>query len=250
MASGGWSPLSLFAAGEQGVWYDPSDISTLFQDAAGTIPVTAVGQPVGKMLDKSGRGNHATQATAAYRPVYQGGYLSFNGTNSSMAAGNINFTATDKMTLFAGVTKTSNVSQIIAELSNNFNVNNGTFYLVTGSDAHGSGFSSASRGDAAASASQQAYKTFAPLGNTVLASTHDIIGDLSTLRVNGIAAINGTGDKGLGNFGTYPLYIGGRNGSGSFFAGNIYGLIVRGALSTAAEIIQAETYTNSKTGAY
>lgn len=44
---------SLFSAGEQGVWYDPSDLSTLFQDSAGTIPVTAVGQPVGLILDKS-----------------------------------------------------------------------------------------------------------------------------------------------------------------------------------------------------
>ena len=43
----------LFAQGEQGVWYDPSDMSTLFQDAAGTTPVTAVEQPVGLMLDKS-----------------------------------------------------------------------------------------------------------------------------------------------------------------------------------------------------
>jgi hypothetical protein len=44
---------SLFAAGEQGAWYyDLSDFSTLFQDSAGTTPVTAVGQPVGLMLDK------------------------------------------------------------------------------------------------------------------------------------------------------------------------------------------------------
>lgn len=60
---------ALFAAGEQGSWFDPSDMSTLFQDAAGTIPVTALEQPVGRMLDKSGRGNHATQATAGARPV-------------------------------------------------------------------------------------------------------------------------------------------------------------------------------------
>jgi len=60
---------SLFGMSEQGVWYDPSDFSTLFQDSAGTTPVTAVEQPVGKILDKSGRGNHATQATSASRPV-------------------------------------------------------------------------------------------------------------------------------------------------------------------------------------
>jgi hypothetical protein len=44
---------SLFANGEQGAWYDPSDLTTLFQDSNGTTPVTADGQPVGLMLDKS-----------------------------------------------------------------------------------------------------------------------------------------------------------------------------------------------------
>jgi hypothetical protein len=59
LASGGgspFSPLSLFASGAPGVWYDPSDYGatgTLFQDSAGTTPVTAVEQPVGLMLDKS-----------------------------------------------------------------------------------------------------------------------------------------------------------------------------------------------------
>lgn len=43
----------LFANGEQGVWYDPSDFSTMFQDSAGATPVTAVKQPVGLILDKS-----------------------------------------------------------------------------------------------------------------------------------------------------------------------------------------------------
>lgn len=64
-----FSPSMLFSAGQQGAWYDPSDFSTLFQDSAGTTPVTAVEQPLGKSNDKSGRGNHATQATAASRPV-------------------------------------------------------------------------------------------------------------------------------------------------------------------------------------
>jgi hypothetical protein len=61
---------ALFAQGEQGAWYDPSDITTMFQDSAGTTPVTAVGQPVGLILDKSGRGNHAFQTTTTKRPLY------------------------------------------------------------------------------------------------------------------------------------------------------------------------------------
>ncbi len=43
----------LFANGEQGFFYDPNDLSTMFQDAVGTVPVTAAGQPVGLLLDKS-----------------------------------------------------------------------------------------------------------------------------------------------------------------------------------------------------
>lgn len=48
-----YSPNKLFASSEPGVWYDPSDLTTLFQDNLGTTPVTAPNQPVGLMLDKS-----------------------------------------------------------------------------------------------------------------------------------------------------------------------------------------------------
>ncbi len=48
-----FDPMTLFAGGKQGVWYDPSDKSTLFQDVAGTVLVTKDGDPVGLMLDKS-----------------------------------------------------------------------------------------------------------------------------------------------------------------------------------------------------
>lgn len=47
-------PSELFRGGLiGGAWFDPSDLSTLYQDGAGTTPVTAVEQPVGLMLDKS-----------------------------------------------------------------------------------------------------------------------------------------------------------------------------------------------------
>ena len=43
----------LFSNGEQVFFHDPNDLSTMFQDAAGTVPVTGAGQPVGLLLDKS-----------------------------------------------------------------------------------------------------------------------------------------------------------------------------------------------------
>jgi len=62
-----FDPLSL----SPHIWLDPSDLSTLFQDAAMTTPVTADGDPVGAILDKSGNDLHPTQSTASSRPIYK-----------------------------------------------------------------------------------------------------------------------------------------------------------------------------------
>jgi hypothetical protein len=48
-----FDPIRLFSASEPGVWYDPNDITTLFKEPAGINPVTAPGDNVGLMLDKS-----------------------------------------------------------------------------------------------------------------------------------------------------------------------------------------------------
>ena len=77
----------LFANGEQGFFYDPNDLSTMYQDAVGTVPVTSVGQPVGLIRDKSGRNNHAYQTVSASRPILRQNaitsayYLEFDGTD-------------------------------------------------------------------------------------------------------------------------------------------------------------------------
>jgi len=54
-AVGAFNPRKLLGTGKlDGAWHDPSDLSTMFQDSAGTTPVTGVEQPVGLHLDKSG----------------------------------------------------------------------------------------------------------------------------------------------------------------------------------------------------
>lgn len=333
----------LFSAGEQGVWYDPSDMSTMFQDAAGVTPVTAVEQPVGRILDKSGRGNHATQTTATSCPVlsarvnlltatetlatqtvttrattqtlrfegagtvtlsgtatgtYSAGshsitttagnltltvsgtvtkadlratnmgiglpayqrvntatdydtagfphYLRFDGIDDWLVTPSINFTSTDKMTVFAGVRKLSNATGCIYELSSNWNNNAGSFYFfVTGS------IEAAARGTVNTNPTLIAsVSNFAAPIAGVFTKIHDIAGDLTSVSRNGAAPNIANGDKGTGNFGNYPLFIGRRGGTTLPANINLYSLIVRGAQSTAQQISDTETWVNQRTGAY
>lgn len=61
---GSWGPEALFDSTKTGVIYDPSDLSTLFKDDAGLQQVTADGDIVRLMKDKSGSNNHARIGTA------------------------------------------------------------------------------------------------------------------------------------------------------------------------------------------
>ena len=430
---GAWSPLQYFAASEQGIWLDPSDMSTLFQDSAGTTPVTAVEQPVGKILDKSGRGNHATQATAGSRPklsarknwllasedfsaatwtknavtvvansatasdgnvtadklvppatnaVHQvyasasgvtvaagqrwtgsvdlkadgcgfcyvevhGGtgkgfcvnlttgaitnasagliagtvenlgngwwranvtedtaaayvylqlypratagdiaawlgdgingvlmsraqleagptattyqrvttatdydtvgflhYLKFDGVDDSLSTGSIDFTATDKMTVVAGLTKLSEAAAGIAcAVGVNINTTPGVD-LAAGPNTNKS-VAYGSRGTTLAypvytNASISVPKTM------VLTGQSDISADICTLRVDGSQVVSSASDQGSGSYGSAAIYIGRRGGTSLPFNGNLYQLVVRGAAT--ADLTPGETFAAGKTG--
>lgn len=69
--AGGFSPAALLAGSTAFAWYDPSDLTTMFQDSAGTTPVTAPAQTVARINDKSGNGFHAVQSgVSTLRPTY------------------------------------------------------------------------------------------------------------------------------------------------------------------------------------
>jgi hypothetical protein len=67
-ARSGYSPADVFGA-SLALWADTADLSRLYQDSAGTTPVTAAGQPVGRIVDRSGNGRHLIQATSGNRPT-------------------------------------------------------------------------------------------------------------------------------------------------------------------------------------
>jgi hypothetical protein len=338
-----FTPASLFAAGEQGAWYDPSDFSTMFQDNLGATPVTAVEQTVGRILDKSGRGNHATQATLANRPtlsarvnqllatatlstqsvttlaatytlafsgagtvttsgtnigVYTAGsnslvctagtltltvvgsvtladlrvtndgvglpayqavvtstdydtsgfplYLRFDGSNDGLVTASINFSATDKMSVFAGMRKLSDVAQAaFIELS--VTSASGTFTVFAPNVAAPNGdIVFRSRG----TASSNAIAANVAPSTVVMSGLSSISTDISSIRLNGVLIQQNTTDQGISNFTNNPLYIGRRGGASLPYNGRLYSLIVRGAQSTATEIANTETWVNGKTLAY
>ena len=250
-----FSPSLLFSAMEQGAWYDPSDLSTLYQDAAGTTPVTAVEQPVGLMLDKSGRGNHAFQTTATSRPVLKQDangkyYLFCDGIDDGMVTGTIT-PGTDKAQVFAGVRKLSDAAgAILVELSANINTNTGSF-TVTAPESFDKTYASAARGSGIASVNQQAIigLSGAAPDTAVLSCTNDIAADLSTIRRNGVAGTSGTGEKGTGNYLAYPLYLFRRGGTTLPFNGHFYGGIIRFGDNLPIETIeQTEAWMAAKTG--
>ena len=259
-ASGGQSaftPADLFLNGELGAWYDPSDLTTMFQDRAGTTPVTADGQPVGKILDKSGRGNHASQATAAARPLYKtdGTYhwLQFDGVDDSLSTEVIDFTATDKMSVFGGFRKDGTSTWLeLVEFGNSDN-NVGAFGVNAPAGAI-NGVTLYSHG-ATAISNSAVSSGLAPPIKLVLSSLQNLAGatvdQCVSTRFN--ASIVGVGNgfpSGGGTFGVFPLFVGSRGGVTARFLGNIYSIIIRGALSTTEEITETETWVNGKTGAY
>jgi hypothetical protein len=73
LLGGAFSIRSVFANNAPGLWYG-TGLTEGYQDSVGTTALTAPGQgtadcPVGYVTDKSGRGLHGLQATAAARPV-------------------------------------------------------------------------------------------------------------------------------------------------------------------------------------
>lgn len=68
-----FDPADLFGPGDNGWLWQGGDPSRgfLFQDAGGTTPCTAAGDPIGLIQDESGNGEDFSQATAAAQPTLQ-----------------------------------------------------------------------------------------------------------------------------------------------------------------------------------
>ena len=373
------NPRELFANGEQGLWLDPSQMSTLYQDSNGVTPCTAAGDPVGLILDQSRGGlsqigadlvtngtfaadsdwtkganwtigsgvatktggaannltqtigstaaawyrisldvtrsagtltvslgtsgttyaitatgsytffilagsgtqtltlagdssfagtvdnvvvrnvpgNHAYQTTSASRPTLQttGGlwYLSFDGSDDSLVTNAVDFTATDEVTVIAGVRKLSDAaSGMVAELSATASSNNGSFNFLSPRANGEASFAFTLNGGGALNL--RSYTGLAAPRTDVISARLDTTAADSAaaiaVRLNG-ASTTGTEvvtAASTGNFGNHVLNIGRRNQATIPFNGHIYQLIIRGRTTPTGKLLEAERFVGRKTG--
>ncbi|MES2497133.1 MAG: LamG-like jellyroll fold domain-containing protein [Pseudomonadota bacterium] len=244
-----FNPASaLFTNGEKGLVWDFSDPTKLFSDA-GVTPATIDGS-IGRIVDSSPNGFHGNQATSSSKPAWKtsGGkyYALFDGSDDSFQTGAIDFTGTDKLTIFVGIRKLSDATAGMAlELSANMGANNGSFWLMAPQTA-GDFFEFRSRGTATSIATVDGHA--APV-TRVVTCQGDIASDVTRIIVNGVS-VTQTTDQGSGNYGNFALNVGRRNNVSFPFNGQIFALIIIGRTCTAAEILQTEAWINSRTGAF
>lgn len=217
-----WRPSALFQSGAKGAWYDISDRTTLYQDAAGTTPVTSDGDPVGLVLDKSGNGNHLSQSVSAARPTYRAGgglhWLEADGVDDTLRAQYAADLAQPSTIVHAGsssgdVYLGSHTSSTSRNLFRSDSIYAGAFLNFT--------------------------KTTDDACRTAIFN-----GAGSAVRKNGVQVASGNAgtqaSAGITLFSDYNL--------APWYPGKLYSLLVVGGLLTSQELLLSETYLAKRAG--
>ena len=131
-----WDFSPLFISGLV-AWWDFSDVASLWKDTARTDPVTADGDAIAGVADKSGNGYHLSQATVGARPTYKvanglpvarfdgGDYL-------EKTSGFFNFATNDTITAFAVVDADSSADSTIFQVTSGVAYNTGPEFRTQG----------------------------------------------------------------------------------------------------------------------
>ena len=237
----------------------PLEYGSMFQDRAGTIPVTASGQLIGRVLDAGGGNYHATAISEAARMVFRdvGGFrwVEYNGINGAYSTPALPAPLVDKAQVFAGVRKLSDASLgVIGSLAASVSV---TGALTLDSRRYAAGDYAMTIRNASANSVQNFVTYNAPTTN-VLSALYDQSGanidEELSLRVDGVLSAKGgvsLYNAGSANFASAPIYLGAQGGTSAFFNGRSYatlGPITRfsAANATAEQIEAAEAYYTAR----
>lgn len=254
-------PRWWFQSGEQGVIFDPSNLATLFQDDAGTTPVTADDQLVGRIRDLSPNGNHLTQATTGAKPKYKtsGGrhWLLPDGLDDWMGSSAFAW-GSDQLTLIEGFQFSNNTVHILCSFGNTAaegnawdfscppNSSRGPTIFRRGNEASSGNYGDSAGWAAQGSVPKDIVSTFeVDLSGTSQGPEHPVV------RTNGVTpglASGGTANH-TGTFGTKSFNLF-RRPSGTMLYTNkpFYGLIAINRLLTLPEILQGEAWMARRAG--
>jgi hypothetical protein len=240
-----FTPASLFSGGGLGAYYDPNDLTTMYQTGTRAAPgaAAAVGSPVGLLLDKSGNNNDATQTTAGMRPTLrQSGslyYLEFSAASTqhlilptALLTGWTSGTGIFAAKLNVDPSASGNASGApLGDCGSDVSTDN---YPWTSGLVY-SGFLSSARKDALA----------ADPGN--MAAWH--VGDFRSAANNWKASFNGTDYMTTATntvgVGTAPMIA--RSGP-AYLDGFIGRIIVKNSVLTGTDLSQARTWVGAGSG--
>lgn len=247
-------PASLFMGAARGLVLDPTILTSLYQDSAGTVPVTAPGQPVGRVLDQSGRANHATQGTPLARPTYRldiygRAYLDFDGLDDALYSPNFQW-GTNEVTVIAAVQKDSDANIACVAALGGYGAEGGWRISAPASSGTQSwgGFSAAGTNRfIAATGAQYAAPKMAVVSLQAKTSAPFV-----RLRVNGAQVAESTATQGATTI--YAANVSSAILIGTWYSserldGRIYGLIAINRLLTPAELSNAERWATARFGA-
>ncbi|WP_166507150.1 LamG domain-containing protein [Frigidibacter mobilis] len=217
-----------------------------------TVQVTAAGQSVAVMRDKSGNGRHMVQASALSRPTYQTDgvlhWLQFDGVDDSFGASAFNW-GSDEATLVFGARKTLDTATGVLFESSAASTSSAGALAIFAPPAgalNAGNYDFRTKGTTSSDLRAGGYPT---PNSAVLTGLAKISTDLAKLRVNGVEAASSGSDQGTGAFGAHPIYIGRRNNSIFPFQGRLYGATLFNRVLTAPEILSTEAWISAKTGA-
>jgi hypothetical protein len=176
-------------------------------------------------------------------------YWSTDGTDDGMATtGNVDFSGTAQMTVWAGIMKASDVTAAaLLELSSTSATTPGTFGMFAPVTAGSGNYQWRSGGTTPGGGAQSAASFPAPIFN-VLTGASDIAAPSMSLYVNGALAASNSLSQGTGNFAAQPLNAFKRGNNTIPFNGRTYQLLGRGAATDAATRARVERFVGSRMG--
>lgn len=234
-----WNPAWLFQGGAQGAWYDPGAEGVVWRDTAGTLPALP-DDPVARIDDLSGNGNHATQATVAARPILRTDgafyWLEFDGVDDALVTTAVNFPG-DSLTMIAAAEKASaTTTQLFMGLGASVR-----FYINRSS--------SVNRVSILDGSGERRGAIQNGIHRAVASGTVDRAAGVVVLRENGVASNQSqTGAPPSGNFGSLPIALGATSGGALILNGKFFGSLVRLGVLPEAGIAGAEAWLAERSG--